>query len=225
MPDTMHFEPPGAGGPLLLHGPAGAMEVHFDLPKSQTVDATAGVAVVAHPHPLQGGSAQHKVPHLLARALRDAGWVVARPNFRGVGRSAGVHDEGVGETDDLLALSHALRNAYAGRRLALIGFSFGAYVQARVASRLAELGAPAWRVALAGMPFGEIVGARSYDPPRDVADALVVHGENDERVPLQAVFDWARPTSHPVVVVPGADHFFSGRLPVLRALMLAHLRD
>ena len=74
------------------------------------------------------------------------------------------------------------------------------------------------------MPFGDIAGARHYDTPRDVAGALVVHGEHDERVPLQAVFDWARPASHPVVVVPGADHFFSGRLPVLRTLVLSHLK-
>ncbi len=208
------------GGAQLLDGPVGAMEVLFDLPKAPAI----GVAIVAHPQPLLGGSAQHKVPQLLARALCDAGWLVARPNFRGVGRSAGTHDGGGGETDDLLALCVALRAAFPDRRLALVGFSFGAYVQARVASRLVELGAPAWRVALAGMPFGDIAGARHYDTPRDVAGALVVHGEHDERVPLQAVFDWARPASHPVVVVPGADHFFSGRLPVLRTLVLSHLK-
>ena len=207
-------------GAQLLDGPAGTMEVLFDLPKAPAV----GVAIVAHPQPLLGGSATHKVPQLLARALCDAGWRVARPNFRGVGRSAGAHDRGDGETEDLLALCALLREAFPAQHLALVGFSFGAYVQARVASRLAELGDPAWRVALAGMPFGDIVGARHYDTPRDVAGALIVHGEHDERVPLQAVFDWARPTSHPVVVVPGADHFFSGRLPVLRTLVLSHLK-
>jgi uncharacterized protein len=207
-------------GAQLLEGPSGAIEVLFDLPKT----AAIGVAVVAHPQPLLGGSATHKVPQLLARALCDAGWLVARPNFRGVGRSTGTHNAGDGETDDLLALCSALREAHPDQRLALLGFSFGAYVQARVTSRLAEHGNPAWRVALAGMPFGDVDGGRRYDTPRDVAGALIVHGENDERVPLQAVFDWARPTSHPVVVVPGADHFFSGRLPVLRALVLSHLK-
>ena len=220
MPDDMRWEPPAASGPLLLQGPAGAMEVLFDLPKVPL----AGIAVVAHPQPLLGGHAMHKVPQLLARALCDAGWRVARPNFRGVGRSAGTHDAGEGETEDLLALCGALRDAYPGQRLALVGFSFGAYVQARVAWQLAERDAPAWRVALAGMPFGE-AGQRHYDPPRDIADALVVHGEHDERVPLQAVLDWARPQAHPVVVIPGADHFFSGRLPVLRTLVLSHLKD
>jgi alpha/beta superfamily hydrolase len=207
-------------GAQLLDGPAGVMEVLFDLPKASAV----GLAIVAHPQPLLGGTALHKVPQLLARALCDAGWLVARPNFRGVGRSAGTHDAGEGETDDLLALCTALREAHPGQRLALVGFSFGAYVQARVAAQLAGRGVPAWRVVLAGMPFGEVDGGRRYDTPRDVAGALVVHGENDERVPLQAVFDWARPQSHPVVVIPGADHFFSGRLPVLRALVLSHLK-
>ena len=207
-------------GAQLLDGPAGAMEVLFDLPKMTSI----GVAVVAHPQPLLGGNAMHKVPHLLARGLCDAGWLVARPNFRGVGRSEGTHDAGEGETEDLLALCAALREAYPDQRLALVGFSFGAYVQARVASRLAERGAPAWRVALAGMPNGSVDGGRRYDTPRDVAGALVVHGEMDERVPLQAVFDWARPASHPVVVIPGADHFFSGRLPLLRMLVLSHLK-
>jgi len=207
-------------GAQLVDGPAGAMEVLFDLPKRLPI----GLAVVAHPQPLLGGHAMHKVPHLLARGLCDAGWLVARPNFRGVGRSEGKHDAGEGETDDLLALCTVLHEAYPGQRLALVGFSFGAYVQARVASRLAERGAPAWRVVLAGMPFGEVDGGRRYDTPRDVADALVVHGENDERVPMRSVFDWARPKVHPVVVVPGADHFFSGRLPVLRALVLSHLK-
>lgn len=206
-------------GARLVAGPAGAMEVLFDLPKTPSI----GLAIVAHPQPLLGGHAMHKVPHLLARGLCDAGWLVARPNFRGVGRSAGAHDAGEGETEDLLALCAALRGTYPDQRLALVGFSFGAYVQARVASRLAERGAPAWRVALAGMPNGSVDSGRHYDTPRDIAGALVVHGENDERVPLRSIFDWARPRSHPVVVIPGADHFFSGRLPLLRALVLSHL--
>ncbi|HSV60517.1 MAG TPA: alpha/beta fold hydrolase [Variovorax sp.] len=207
-------------GPTLLDGSVGAMEVVFDLP----AQGHGGIAVVAHPQPLLGGHAGHKVPQFLARALRDAGWLVARPNFRGVGRSAGTHDFGMGETDDLLLLCAALREAHPQARLALVGFSFGAFVQARVAKALAEADAPEWRVCLAGMPFGEVAAGRRFDTPDGIADALVVHGEQDERVPLQAVLDWARPGVQPVVVVPGADHFFSGRLHVLRSLVLAHLR-
>jgi alpha/beta superfamily hydrolase len=211
---------PAASGPTLLDGPAGAIEVIFDLPKAESV----GVAVVAHPQPLLGGHAGHKVPQVLARGLSDAGWLVARPNFRGVGRSAGAHDEGQGETDDLLALAAQLRSACPGLPLLLAGFSFGAFVQARVARTLADQGAPAWRTCLAGMPNGPVDGGRRYDPPDGLPEALVVHGEHDERVPLQAILDWARPKSQAVVVVPGADHFFTGRLPLLRALLLAHAR-
>ena len=109
--------------------------------------------------------------------------------------------------------------------LLLVGFSFGAFVQARVSRALADRGMPAWRTCLAGMPFGIVEGGRRYDTPDGLPDALVVHGERDERVPLQAVLDWARPQGHPVVVVPGADHFFTGRLPVLRQLVLAHVRS
>jgi uncharacterized protein len=207
-------------GARLLDGPAGPIEVVFDSPKG----GVQGIGLVAHPQPLLGGTALHKLPQFLARGLADAGWWVARPNFRGVGRSAGTHDAGEGETEDLLVLCEMLRAAQPGLRLALVGFSFGAYVQARVARVLAERGMPAWRVVLAGMPSGEVDGARRYDPPQGIADALVVHGELDERVPLQGLLDWARPQAQPVVVVPGADHFFSGKLPVLRALLLSHLK-
>lgn len=211
---------PDINGPTLLQGPAGPMEVVFDLPAAPL----RGIAIVAHPQPLLGGSAVHKVPQVLARGLGEAGWLVARPNFRGVGRSAGSHDAGRGETDDLVALSQQLRGTQPGLPLALVGFSFGAFVQARVSDELARRGVPAWRTCLAGMPSGVVEGGRQYDPPASLSDALVVHGEQDERVPLRAVLDWARPTAQPVVVVPGADHFFAGRLPVLRSLVLAHVR-
>ncbi|WP_326543436.1 alpha/beta hydrolase [Pseudorhodoferax sp.] len=215
----MQLDAPTASGSQLLDGPAGALEVVFDLPAT----APVGIAVVTHPQPLLGGHAQHKVPQLLARALCEAGWLVARPNFRGVGRSAGTHDAGQGETEDVLALCQALRVACPGLRLALLGFSFGAFVQARVARALMDTGQPAWRVGLAGMPFGTVESGRRYDTPDGIADALVVQGERDTVVPLSLVFDWARPSLQPVVVVPGADHFFTGKLPVLRRLMLQHL--
>ncbi len=208
-----------AGEPRLIDGPAGAIEVLVDRPDA----APIGVAVVAHPQPLLGGDARHKVPQALAGALRDAGWLVARPNFRGVGRSAGTHDAGLGETDDLLLLCDLLRHEQPGLRLALVGFSFGAFVQARVARALADLGAPAWRVALVGMPFGDVEGQRRYDTPQGIADAFVVHGECDEVVPLRAILDWARPQHQPVVVVPGADHVFTGKLGLLRRLVTADL--
>ena len=196
------------------------MEVFVDLLRE---DACRGIAIICHPQPLLGGYAMHKVPHLLARALCEVGWLVTRPNFRGVGRSTGMHDAGIGETQDVLALHEQLCVALPGARVALVGFSFGAFVQARVAHALAERGQPACRVCLVGMPSGEVEGQRRYDTPTNLPDALVVHGEQDERVPLAAVLDWARPQVQPVVVVPGADHFFTGKLHVLRRLVLSHL--
>lgn len=209
----------GGSGEQLIDGPAGAIEVLVDQPNRPS----KGVVVVAHPQPLLGGSARHKLPQFLAHGLADAGWLVLRPNFRGVGRSAGTHDAGEGETEDLLSLALSLQADAAVPRLALVGFSFGAFVQARVARRLADLGQPAARVGLAGMPFGEVEGGRRYDTPDAIPDALVVHGELDDRVPLRAVLAWARPQTQPVVVVPGADHFFTGKLHVLRSLVVKHL--
>jgi len=208
-----------APGRQLLDGPAGAIEVLFDAP----IAPPRGIVVVAHPQPLLGGSAIHKIPQLLAHAMRDAGGLAARPNFRGVGASKGTHDSGIGETDDVLAVSAQLREAHPDLPLALIGFSFGAFVMSRVARRLADRGEPARRVVLAGLPVGEVQGQRQYMPEGGLPDTLIVHGENDERVALSAVLDWARPQSQPIVVVPGADHFFTGRLPMLRALVLSHM--
>jgi len=162
----------------LLEGPAGTLEVLVD-----ASDQPQGLVVMAHPQPLLGGSAQHKVPHFLAKALADAGWCVLRPNFRGVGRSAGLHDQGEGETQDLLWLVATARAQAHDLPLALIGISFGAFVQARVASQLQDQGQAAQGVVLAAMPSGEVEGGRRYDTPQNIDKALVIHGERDERVP------------------------------------------
>ncbi|MFT4102401.1 MAG: alpha/beta fold hydrolase, partial [Burkholderiaceae bacterium] len=128
-------------GIRLWPGPMGPIELLVD----GSATARRGIAIIAHPQPLLGGSARHKVPHFLARTVADDGWLAIRPNFRGVGGSGGVHDAGVGETDDLVALCEAARAAAPGRPLALIGVSFGAYVCARAARRLADAGVAASR--------------------------------------------------------------------------------
>lgn len=210
-------------GQTFAEGAAGPMELLIDVPA--TAATPRGAVIVAHPQPLLGGHARHKVPQLLARALCETGWLVLRPNFRGVGQSAGTHDEGRGETQDLLLLWHALR-AQAGvpQRLALVGFSFGAYVQACLAHQIKRLGEPGpSHLCLLGMPAGTVEAGRHYDTPVDLPDALVVHGEHDAQVALPAVLDWARPQHRPITVVPGADHFFTGKLPILRQLVLAHM--
>lgn len=200
-------------------GPAGRIEVLIDLPEPPP----RAMAVIAHPHPLQGGNAEHKVPAMLARCLRDLGWVTLRPNFRGVGASEGAHDGGAGEADDLVAVAIRFRSMYGDLPLVLVGFSFGGFVQIEVARKLAARGTPAKRLVIVGPGVGEVEGGRIYQPGDVPPDTLVIHGEKDERVPLDNVMRWAEPQGIAVAVVPGADHFFTRRLPVLTRFVAAHL--
>lgn len=202
----------------LFAGPAGAIDTAIDWPSGPL----RGIAVVAHPHPLQGGTRDNKVAQTLARALLAVGHAVWRPNFRGVGQSAGVHDHGEGETEDLVALIDAIRAdptlpEAVSSSLVLAGFSFGSYVQTRVARVLRERGVPVGPLVLVGPAVGRF-------PAEPVpADTLVIHGEVDDIVPLAAVFDWARPQQLPVTVLPGADHFFHRRLTQVKRIVVAHL--
>ncbi|NSX13183.1 alpha/beta fold hydrolase [Cupriavidus taiwanensis] len=202
-----------------LDGAAGPIELLLDRPAGNP----RGIAVVGHPHPLLGGSATHKVPHQLAKALVARAYLTVRPNFRGVEGSGGAHDQGRGETQDMLAVVAHLREAHPGLPLALAGFSFGAFVMTHVAAALAAQAVPIRHLVLAGTPYGVVKGHRSYDTPAVPADCLVVHGERDERAGLAALFDWARPQALPVVVVPGADHFFTGKLPLLVRIVGSYL--
>ncbi|HAP40475.1 MAG TPA: hypothetical protein DCQ94_12085 [Nitrospira sp.] len=204
----------------LWGGPAGRIELIIDRPAA----APRGAAIIAHPHPLLGGNAEHKVPAMLARTLRNDGWMTLRPNFRGVGATEGEHDEGNGEADDLVAVAARLRDMHADLPLVLIGFSFGGYVQIAVSQKLVDSGAPPMRLVLVGAGIGHVEGSRVYVPGNVPPDTLIIHGEKDERVPLCNVMRWAEPQGIPVVVVPGADHFFARRLPVLTRFVLAHLK-
>ncbi len=199
---------------LLQTGPAGALEVAIDRP----TDAAQGVAVIAHPHPLHGGTMTNKVVQTLARAFVLAGWTAVRFNFRGVGRSEGAYDEGQGELQDLLAVVQA--QAPEGP-LCLAGFSFGAFVTSHAVAQLhpqRELR----RVVLVGTAASRFVVAPLASELH--LHSLVIHGEQDDTVPLAAVMDWARPQALPVLVVPGGGHFFHGQLPLLRDCVLRHLR-
>lgn len=209
-----------SAGTHLLDGPAGTMEVLVNVP---SLPQPLGLALMAHPQPLLGGSAQHKIPHFLARAMAEAGWWVVRPNFRGVGQSAGRHDGGEGETDDLLWLIEQLHPSGTDLPLVLAGFSFGAYVQAKVAATLMAQGRTIHSVCLAGMPYGTVESGRTFDTPQGLTQALVLHGEHDRQVPLGLILDWARPSGQMVCVIAGADHFFTGRLPLLRRAILDFL--
>ncbi len=199
---------------LSIAGPAGQLEVAIDRPPAEV----RGVAVIAHPHPLHGGTLSNKVVQTLARACVLSGWTAVRFNFRGVGQSEGAYDEGRGELDDLLAVIEAQAK---GGPLCLAGFSFGAFVTSHAAARL-HGERDIRHLVLIG------TAASRFDVAPVVAElherTLVVHGEQDDTVPLSSVMDWARPQSLPVLVVPGGGHFFHGQLPLLRDLVLRHLR-
>ncbi|MDB5743073.1 MAG: putative transrane protein [Polaromonas sp.] len=201
----------------LIAGPAGALEIALDSPAG----ASRGVAVIAHPHPLFGGTLDNKVVQTLARAFVQSGWTAARFNFRGVGGSAGSHDEGRGELQDLLAVvAHVAPPGEGAPPLALAGFSFGAFVTTH-----AFEGLQATRRIEKLVLVGTSVSRAPAAPIEATAHGrtLVVHGEQDDTVLLADVMDWARPQALPVTVVPGVGHFFHGQLPLLKNLVLRHL--
>jgi alpha/beta superfamily hydrolase len=216
-----------------VSGVLGQMEVSLDLPDELKKDpqfAVRGLALVAHPHPLMGGTKDNKVVQTMARTFNQLGYVSIRPNFRGVGASSGLHDDGVGETDDMLQLTDWMRTpssweAFAETEqqtwikdantlpLVISGFSFGSFVGSHLVQRLADLGRPAERLLMVGSAAGKWVLAPVP------ADTILIHGEVDETIPLTAVLDWARPQELTIQLVSGADHFFHHKLHCIRNIM------
>ena len=203
---------------IVVSGPAGSIEAVVDRPELAPGVAPRGVVVIAHPHPLFGGTMDNKVVQTLARAFVQCGWQAVRFNFRGVGATEGVYDEGRGELQDLLAV---VQQVAPQGTLALAGFSFGAFVTShavqtlwpqRAIEKIVLVGTAASRFAVADIP------------PEAHAHTLTLHGEQDDTVPLAAVMDWARPQTLPVTVIPGGGHFFHGQLPLLKSLVVRHLR-
>ncbi|HEY1059891.1 MAG TPA: alpha/beta fold hydrolase [Limnobacter sp.] len=201
----------------IWQGAAGPIEVSIDEPSGDL----KGLAVIAHPHPLFGGTKDNKVVQTLARAFLQLGYVTLRFNFRGVGQSAGTHDHGHGETDDLVNLLNTARSTLLPTHLqhepvALSGFSFGAFVASHAALRLREQGVPMGKLVLVGTATSRFQVA---DVP---ADTLVIHGETDDTVPLTSVLEWAHRQQLPVLVMPGVEHFFHGKLPQLKDLVVRY---
>jgi len=197
-----------------IDGPVGQIECALDRPDAGT--PVRGIALVAHPHPLFGGTMDNKVAQTLARTLVQLGYVTYRSNFRGVGATSGTHDNGIGEQDDLLELLRYMR-AQPGQAdvpLVLAGFSFGTFVLSHVAQRYTEAGGAIERMVFVGTAASRWEVA----PVRD--DTLVIHGELDDTVPILSVYEWARPQELPVVVIPGAEHFLHRKLHILKRIVV-----
>jgi len=204
-----------------LAGPAGALEALVDTPELAAGQVLRGVAVIAHPHPQFGGTMDNKVVQTLARAFVQSGWQAVRFNFRGVGASHGEYDKGLGELQDFLAVVAQCAPLHAPPgALALAGFSFGAFVASQAAQQLASERSIA-KLVLVGTAVSRFAVAPIA--PDLHPHTLVIHGEQDDTVPLADVMDWARPQKLPVTVIPGVEHFFHGQLPLLRGLVTRHL--
>lgn len=201
-----------------IEGAAGALEIAYAIPAHPVA-----VAVVAHPHPLFGGTMDNKVVATVAKAFADAGAATFRFNFRGVGASEGRHDEGRGETDDLLEVAAHAARAVGELPLWLAGFSFGGGVAVRASGRM-----DFERLVLMAPAFRRITGHGLGEPPdpadpnlgapgrHTAANTVIVHGDRDETVILADSLAWGEARDVPVVVVPGADHFFHRKLHVIR---------
>lgn len=204
---------------LTLTGTAGAIEALRDAPQLVEGQSPKGVAIIAHPHPLFGGTMDNKVVQTLARAFVQCGYTAVRFNFRGVGASAGEYDAGKAELQDLLAV---VQQVAPEGPIALAGFSFGAFVTSHALDQLWDQGR-VQKAVLVGTAASRFevapVPAEAHD------QTLVIHGEADDTVELSAVMDWARPQILPVTVIPQVGHFFHGQLPLLKSLVVRHLKS
>ncbi|CAG9934279.1 alpha/beta hydrolase [Candidatus Nitrotoga arctica] len=187
-----------------IPGPAGKLEVVVHIPDV----APRAIAVIAHPLPTVGGTMENKIVTTLAKTFAELGFAALRFNFRGVGASNGEFDNGNGEVDDALTVTRYALSKYGDLPLILSGFSFGGYVQARAAQQLP----PRQLVLIAP-------AVMRYAMPPVPRNTLLVHGELDEVVSLTDVMQWARPQLLPIVVLPGAVHFFHGRLDQLKEIV------
>jgi uncharacterized protein len=200
---------------FFIGGPAGRLETVLAEPKSNQ----RGLAIIAHPHPLYGGTMDNKIVHIIFNTLLESGFLCVKFNFRGVKRSEGVHDHGKGEIDDIISVVETVRDQFTVQSdpLLLAGFSFGGAIQAHVAQQL--------------NPQNLILVAPSVTnlnaPPvtQYCTNTLIIHGDQDEIVPLQSILAWAEPQSLPVVVIPGAAHFFHGNLLIIKRIILDACRN
>lgn len=187
-----------------IPAPSGVLQGFTHMP----ANAPSAIAIVAHPLPIMGGTMENKIVTTLIKTFVDLGFVALRFNFRGVGESTGVYDDGNGEVDDALAVAHYSVQEFGKLPLILSGFSFGGYVQARAAERLHPE-----KLVLIAPAVGR------FAMPNIPENSLVIHGENDEVVALSDMLAWARPQHLSVVVVPEATHFFHGQLHQIKTIV------
>jgi uncharacterized protein len=202
-------------------GAAGLIDCALDWPEGMP----RGWALILHPNPAQGGTRDNKVVTTLSRACVQHGLVAVRPNFRGIGASEGSFDEGRGEMTDMAMLVEQFRQRYpdlAKGLWVLGGFSFGTSIGLQLYAKWQAAGEPLPNaVVLAG---SAALRFRHHEVSAP-ADAFIIHGENDDVVPLEEVMRWARPLDMPVVVMPNAGHFFHGKLLILRELVHTRLKS
>lgn len=189
---------------LSLEGGAGVIEAVLTVPP----EPRAAVAFLGHPNSLQGGSMQNKVVTTLARAFRDAGVPSLRLNFRGVGRSDGVYDNGIGESEDMLALARHWQEQRPGDKTVLAGFSFGSWVTYRVAAQLPHA------LLLSIAPPVDRYDFKTFTPAP--APWEVFMGDADEVVAFTEVAAFCREQNLPLHRFPDTSHFFHGKLLLLR---------
>ena len=194
-----------------FQGPMGLLEVALTVPEE--VDRRY-IAILGHPHSLQGGAMNNKVVTTLARTFKDLQIPSLRFNFRGVGQSAGVYDEGIGESEDMLLLAQQCLREMPDRQLLFAGFSFGSYVAYRAAAQCKH------RLLLTIAP-----PVHHYDYTEFLPHPfpwIVAQGDADDVVPLDCVLDFFADFSPPVPILrfPDTGHFFHGQLIALKSRLI-----
>jgi len=200
---------------IWLNGPAGKLEAILDSPGHGPIK---GAAVVCHPHPQHGGTMHNKVAHTLARSFVRSEFVALRFNFRGTEGSEGQFDDGNGELDDAFAAILWMRNRHPGVPLWLSGFSFGAAiaVRAAVATEVGGL------ISVAPAIY-RFAGNLKRQP---ACPWLIIQGDEDELVGVEDIIEWLNglEPGPELIVVPGAEHFFHGRLSDMRSAVMGFVK-
>jgi alpha/beta superfamily hydrolase len=195
---------------FLIDGPAGKLEVALRKPES----TPQGIAIIAHPHPLHGGTMENKVVHTLFTTLGGLEFIAVKFNFRGIGKSEGIFDRGVGEVEDAVSVAHAIKrkfNCSPELPLLLAGFSFGGAIQLHAAKKLS----PKYLILVAP----SVTHLNTPGIPETTQYALIIQGDRDNIVSPDALLSWATPQSQPIVFIPGAEHFFHGKLLIIKDII------